>query len=300
MKAWFLLRDRRPFLWPAVAAKLLHPVFWVMLLGPDPKRGAPGFGGLQALEVFAAFLGIAAILPLIGWAFASRSVFAVMAIGGVFAWPAWAMFVVMGLPAGLAIWPQLTTMDRVTGVVLTIQILLWPLCFALLFRTATGGSGRVGGWRDGAAGLRDALRPRKLLARDRRRFGAPALAAALCNPLPWVLHLGPDPKRGAPGLGGWGKLEDFVILLLAGAVPALVGWIFASWTVFGLLAWCSILGWGAWLLMMQWAHGLLTDGWMDLGVADQGMALILVAQALPYPLAFWLVLRVAMGWDKTR
>jgi hypothetical protein len=140
----------------------------------------------------------------------------------------------------------------------------------------------------------------KFLARDRRSFLWPAAAAALCNPLPWVLHLGPDPKRGAVGLGGWGALDDFAILLLAGAMPALVGWILASWTVFGLLAWGSILVWGAWVLMMHWAHGLLTDGWTDLGVADQGMALILLVQALPFPLAFWLVLRVAMGWDKRR
>jgi hypothetical protein len=294
MKAWFLSRDRRPFRWPAVAATLLHPLFWVMLLGPDPKRGAPGFGGVQALEVFAAFLGLAAVLPLIGWTFASRSVFAVMAIGGVFAWPVWAMFVVKGLPAGVAMWPELTTMDRIIGIVLTIQLLLWPLCFALLFRAAMGRSERAGMWRDRLA----ALRPRNLLARDRRRFGAPALAAALCNPLPWVLHLGPDPKRGTTGFGGWGTLDDFAILLLAGAVPALLGWILASWTVFGLLAWGSVLVWGAWLLMMHRAWLLLTGEWATLPVADQGMALILVTQALPYPLAFWLVLRVAMGWDR--
>jgi hypothetical protein len=135
---WFLARDRRPFLWPAVATTLLHPLFWVILLGPDPKRGGVGFGGMQALEYFAAILGIAAILPLIGWVFASRGVFAVLALGGVFAWPVWAMFLAMGIPARLEIWPELTAIDRITGVVLAIQLLLWPLCFALVFRVAIG------------------------------------------------------------------------------------------------------------------------------------------------------------------
>ncbi len=43
----FAARDRRPFVWPAVAATLLHPLFWVLLL---PKGGAVGFGDVQALE----------------------------------------------------------------------------------------------------------------------------------------------------------------------------------------------------------------------------------------------------------
>jgi len=290
-----MARDRRPFVWAAVAATLLHPLFWAMLLGPDPKRGAIGFGGVEALAVFAAFLGLASILPLLGWALASRSVFAVLGLGGVFAWPIWVMF--LGIVASHApeAWPQLSAVDRVIGVVLTAQLLLWPLCFALVFRAATGGEGS---WRTRLTALRDALRPRRLLARDRRRFATPALAAALCNPLPWVLHLGPNPQGPFQGFGGWGALDDFAMLLLVGAVPALLGWAFASATVFGLLAWCGIIGGAAWVLMMLWARDLLTEGWTDLALADQGMALILIAQALPYPLALWLVLRAAMGWDR--
>lgn len=290
-----LARDRQPFLWPAVAATLLHPLFWVILLGPDPKRGAIGFGGVEALAVFAAFLPLAAILPLVGWALASRSVFAVLGFGGVFAWPLWVMFLGGVASAAPETWPQLSAMDRVTGVVLTVQLLLWPLCFALVFRAATGGEGR---WHARAVALRDALRPRRLLARDRSHFAAPALAAALCNPLPWVLHLGPNPQGPFQGFGGWGALDDFALLLLAGAVPGLLGWVFASRTVFSLLAWCGIIGVAVWLLAMNWARDLLTEEWADLALADQGMALILIAQALPYPLAVWLALRVAMGWDR--
>lgn len=287
-----MARDRRPFLWPAIAATLLHPLFWVILFGPDPKRGVIGFGGVEALAVFAAFLGMAAILPLLGWAFASRSVFAVLGLGGVFAWPIWVMLLGMVASAAPDTWPLLSATDRAIGVVLTVQLLLWPLCFALVIRAAIGGEGR---WRSRIAALRNALRPRNLLARDRSRFAAPALAAALWNPLPWVLHLGTNPQGPFRGFGGWGALDDFAILLLAGAVPALLGWVFASATVFGLLAWCGIVGGAVWLLTM---HGLLTKGWTDLALADQGMALVLVAQALPYPLAVWLVLRVAMGWDR--
>lgn len=290
-----MARDRRPFLWPAIAATLLHPLFWVILFGPDPKRGAIGFGGVEALAVFAAFLGLAAILPLIGWALASRSVFALLGLGGVFAWPMWVMLLGMVASAAPDTWPQLSAMDRVMGVVLTVQLLLWPLCFALVFRAAMGGEGS---WRGHAAALRNALRPRHFLARDRRRFAAAALAAALCNPLPWLLHLGPNPQGAFQGFGGWGALGDFAMLLLAGAVPALLGWVFASATVFGLLAWCGIVGGAAWLLAMHRMHGLLTTGWTDLATADQGMALVLTAQALPYPLAVWLVLRVAMGGDR--
>lgn len=136
---WFRARDRRPFLAPAIAATLLHPLFWVMLLGTDPKRGFPGLGGLEALKVFAAFLGLAAILPALGWAFASRGVFAVMALGGVFAWVPLAYFVILILLAGPAQWPALSPMDRVIGVVLSVQLLLWPLCFAQIYRAAMGG-----------------------------------------------------------------------------------------------------------------------------------------------------------------
>ena len=290
-----LARDRRPFLWPAVAATLLHPLFWTMLLGPDPKRGAIGFGGVEALAVFAAFLGLAAILPLLGWALASRSVFALLGLGGVFAWPAWVMLLGMVVSAAAETWPQLPAVDRVVGIVLAIQLMLWPLCFALVFRAALGGEGS---WRMRLTALQDGLWPGRLLARDRRRFAAPALAAALCNPLPWMLHLGPNPQGPFQGFGGWGALDDVAILLLVGAVPALLGWVFASATVFGLLAWCGVIGGAAWVLMMLWARGLLTEGWTDLALADQGIALLLVAQALPYPLAVWLVLRVAMGWDR--
>jgi hypothetical protein len=136
---WFRARDRRPFWWPAIAAALLHPLFWVMLFGPDPKRGAIGFGGLDALWVFAAFLGHAAILPALGWAFASRSVFAVLGFGGVFAWPVWAVLVAVMLPTWPELWPKLSVADRAVGVVLTVQLLLWPLCFAQTYRAAMGG-----------------------------------------------------------------------------------------------------------------------------------------------------------------
>jgi hypothetical protein len=134
-----LARDRRPFLWPAIAATLLHPVVWVMLLGTDPKGMWGGFGGARVLEQAAHLLGIAAILPALGWAFASRGVFAVMALGGVFAWVPWAYFVVLVVVAGPWQWQGLSAMDRVTGVVLTVQLLLWPLCFAQLYRVAMGG-----------------------------------------------------------------------------------------------------------------------------------------------------------------
>jgi hypothetical protein len=126
---WFRARDRRPFLAPAIAATLLHPLFWVMLLGTDPKGRWGGFAGF----------GGAAILPALGWAFASRGVFAVMALGGVFAWVPWAYFVILILLAGPAQWPALSPMDRVIGVVLSVQLLLWPLCFAQIYRAAMGG-----------------------------------------------------------------------------------------------------------------------------------------------------------------
>ena len=138
----FPARDRPPFLWPAVAATLLHPPFWVMLLGNDPKRGFAGFGGLRALRAFAGIGSIAAILPTLGRAFASQSVFAVMALGGVFAWLPWACFVGFVVMAGPAEWHALSPMGRVTGLVLTVQLLLWPLCFALVYRVATGGARR--------------------------------------------------------------------------------------------------------------------------------------------------------------
>ncbi len=139
---WFRARDRRPFLVPAIAATLLHPLFWVMLLGTDPKGrwgGFAGFGGARALEQAVHLLGGAAILPALGWAFASRGVFAVMALGGVFAWVPWAYFVILILLAGPAQWPALSPMDRVIGVVLSVQLLLWPLCFAQIYRAAMGG-----------------------------------------------------------------------------------------------------------------------------------------------------------------
>ncbi|WP_372624022.1 hypothetical protein [Falsiroseomonas sp.] len=142
---WFQARDRRPFLWPAVAATLLHPLFWVMLLGTDPKGYTGrfgGFGGLRALHAFAEILLIAAILPALGWAFASRGVFAVLALGGVFAWVPWAFFVGFVVITGPAVWLGLPAVDRVTGVVLAVQVLLWPICFVLVFRAAMGGARR--------------------------------------------------------------------------------------------------------------------------------------------------------------
>ncbi len=149
-----------------------------------------------------------------------------------------------------------------------------------------------------SAGRRTDALLKAFLARDRAQFLLPALAAAAFNPLPWLLHLGPDPKGPFAGFGGWAALELLGPLLLVGGIPALLGWAFASRSVFGVLAWGGAICWIWWASLLAGLHWIVTVAWPGLSMEDRAIATLLAAQLLGYPLAFWLALRAGMAWDR--
>lgn len=141
--------------------------------------------------------------------------------------------------------------------------------------------------RDGATG-----------SRDRAGFVAPALATALFNPLPWLLLVGANPNGPFRGFGGWAALDDLGVVLLVGAVPAVLGWVFASRVIFGVLAWGGLVCWLWWAACLHHAHWVLTVAWPGLSAGDRAIASLLVLQLLGYPAGFWFALRNGMRWDR--
>ena len=140
---------------------------------------------------------------------------------------------------------------------------------------------------------------RQSCARDRKRFLVPALAAAVFNPLPWLLPVGVSMNGPFLGFGGWAVLDELGVMLLVGGVPACLGWAFASRAVFSLLAWGGVICWLGWASFLALGYQTLTVAWPGLSTADRAIALLLAAQLLGYPVAFWLALRSGMGWDRS-
>ncbi|QYU66229.1 hypothetical protein J4558_14650 [Leptolyngbya sp. 15MV] len=137
---WFGSRNRRPFIKPAVAATMQHALVWVvMMLSFHPQRGFPDLDDLRSFGFWAAEVWLLfAVLPGLGWFFASRGVFAVLALLGIFAWPFWALFVLIWIPGFILHLDALSPTNRVVGSMFVVQITLWPLCFIVVYRCAMG------------------------------------------------------------------------------------------------------------------------------------------------------------------
>lgn len=120
---------------------LLSPLLWPLIFF-DAVRGMWFYGFFRTVDppLVLVLLGLAAVIPVAGWALASRGVFAILAITGVLVLLGpWLAFLPM------AIWGLGATADRDTAfasfvaILMVPQMMLYPLGFWVIWRAAMGG-----------------------------------------------------------------------------------------------------------------------------------------------------------------
>jgi hypothetical protein len=131
-----------------LAGALLSPLLWPLIFF-DAVRGQWFYGHFRAVDppLALALLALSAVVPVAGWALASRGAFAILIPPGVlvFLGP-WPVFLLM------AIWGLGATADRASAfaafvaTLMVAQVVLYPLGFWVIWRTAMGGhSGSAAG-----------------------------------------------------------------------------------------------------------------------------------------------------------
>ncbi len=125
-----LARSRRPSLWPMILGVALHPLAyapWILL---------PGWAIRTIYAGPTLLVGALGLVPVLGWWFAARGAFALLAVLGIvglFAWPALVFHGAVLLHDG---WHATHAPMRAGQAVLGLQWLLYPVWVFAMWRAA--------------------------------------------------------------------------------------------------------------------------------------------------------------------